>query len=90
MLTVALGRAAAIADEQSERAHAERCVTPSAAGYRQSYAGFARAQSALARESSISALSSRTSVGTQRWPVSSCTAPRPGVWLKAPGSNPRP
>jgi hypothetical protein len=37
MLAVALGRAAAIADEESERTHAERCVTPSIGGYRQSY-----------------------------------------------------
>jgi hypothetical protein len=37
MLAVALGRAAAIADQESERTHAARCVTPSVAGYRQSY-----------------------------------------------------
>jgi hypothetical protein len=37
-MAMALGRAAAIADEQAELAHAERRVTPSiAAGYRQSY-----------------------------------------------------
>jgi hypothetical protein len=95
MLAIALGRAAALADRESERTHAERCVTPSIAGYRQSYAeldaGLARAQPTVVRGgSSIAAPSSRTSVGTQRLPVSSCTSRRPGIWSKAPGASPRP
>ena len=42
MLMLALGRAAALADEDSERALAEHRVHPAIRGYRQSYAGFAR------------------------------------------------
>lgn len=47
---VALGRAAALADRNSDRMLAERRVKPTVAGYRQSYAGFARAQSTITRE----------------------------------------
>lgn len=61
MLAMAMGRAAALADRESERTHAERCVTPSIAGYSQSYAGFARAQSMIARTSSSTEPSSSTS-----------------------------
>ena len=53
MLALALGRAASIADEDSERMLARRRANPSIVGYRQSYAGFVRAQSTIARESSI-------------------------------------
>jgi hypothetical protein len=94
MLAIALGRAAALADRESERTHAERCVTPSIAGYRQSYAeldaALARTQPTVVRGSSIAAPSSRTSVGTQWSPVSSCTSRHPGVWSRAPGSRPGP
>jgi hypothetical protein len=61
MLAMAMGRAAALADRESERTHAERRVTPSIAGYSQSYAGFARGQPMIARTSSSTEPSSSTS-----------------------------
>jgi len=67
LLAVALGRAAALADEGSDRVMVERRASPTVVGYRQTYAGFARAPSTIGWESSISEPSSSTSVGTQRW-----------------------
>jgi hypothetical protein len=67
LLAVALGRAAALADEGSDQVLVERRASPTVNGYRQTYAGFARAHSTIAWESSITEPSSSTSVGTQRW-----------------------
>jgi hypothetical protein len=90
LLAVALGRVAALADENADRLLAEHDRDPTIADVAQRYTGFALAQSTIARESSIAVPSSRTRVGTHRLPVNAWTSRRPGVWLKTPGSNPRP
>jgi hypothetical protein len=66
VLAVALGRAAALADERTDRVVVERRASPTVVGYRQTYAGFVRASSTLAWESSVAEPTSSTSVGTQR------------------------
>jgi hypothetical protein len=90
LLAVALGRVAALADEDADRLLAEHDSDPPIAAATQRYTGFARAQSMIPRESSITEPSSRTRVGTHRLPVNAWTSRRPGVWLKTPGSNPKP
>jgi hypothetical protein len=89
LLAVALGRVAALADENADRLLAEHDNEPIAPATPR-YTGFARAQSTIARESSIAVPSSRTRVGTHRLPVNAWTSRRPGVWLKIPGSTPKP
>ena len=90
LLAVALSRVAALADENADRLLAEHDSERFIAPATPRYAGFARAQSTIARESSIAVPSSRTRVGTHRLPVSAWTSRRPGVWLKTPGSSPKP
>jgi hypothetical protein len=66
LLAVALGRAAALADQRSNRVLAERRSNPTVVGYRQTYAGFVRSHPTVAWEPSNAEPSSSTSVGARR------------------------
>jgi hypothetical protein len=75
LFVVALGRAAALADEESGRLVSEQRASASLAGYRQSYEGFAWPHATLAQEP-FAERSSRTSIVARRLPASSCTSPQ--------------
>src|ERR1700677_2734613 len=80
-MAIALARAGAHADEELERLLHRRHLGSPITAYSQSYAGLASAQSTISREPSTTVPSSRRSVGTQRFPVSSFTSRRPRVRL---------
>jgi hypothetical protein len=89
-LAIALGRAAAHGDEELDSLLERERPTPSSTARRQGYAGLATDQSTISCEPSITVPSSSTSVGTQRFPVSSWTSLRPRVWLNKPGNGANP
>jgi hypothetical protein len=86
LLIVAMTKVAARADAELDEIYARR-LAPAA---NDSYAGLALAQATISCEPSTTVPSSRTNVGTQRLPVSSCTSRRPLVWLNTPGSSATP
>jgi hypothetical protein len=89
-LAIALGRVAASADESSERMLAESLAAAESAAFRRGYAGWARTQSILARDPSSAVRSSRSRMGAQRLPISSCTSRRPAMRSSRPGRGARP
>jgi hypothetical protein len=86
LLIVAMGKVAARVDAELEEIFARR-ISGTA---NDSYAGLALAQATISLEPSTTVPPSRTSVGTQRLPVSSCTSRRPLVWLSTPGKTAAP
>jgi hypothetical protein len=79
IVALAMARVAARADEDLDELLAIRLGAASARELHQNYAGLSFAQPAISREPSTTVPSSRSSVGTQRLPVSSWTSRRPRV-----------
>jgi hypothetical protein len=79
IMVLAMGRVAGRADEELDELLAIRLGATSARELHESYAGLAFAQPVISRDPSTTVPSSRTSVGTQRLPVSSWTSRRPRV-----------
>lgn len=81
VIALALSRAAALADRdmESQARQLQRERGPRLRLLNGGYAGWPSAHATISREPSITVPSSSTSVGTQRFPVSSWTSRRPRV-----------